>query len=121
MNSEYESKSVKMKQLSILLLTMMFCTTMWAQKVDVKGTVVDSNGEALIGASVVVKGNTSLGLVSSFPRQTPTFFGMALSGTPFFTQESMQYATNCRSNTAEAFKKIFGAATCPAIISRGSA
>ena len=64
MNKEYESKSVMMKQLSILLLTMMFCTTMWAQKVDVKGTVVDSNGEALIGASVVVKGNTSLGTIT---------------------------------------------------------
>ena len=64
MNKEYESKSVMMKQLSILLLTMMFCTTTWAQKVDVKGTVVDSNGEALIGASVVVKGNTSLGTIT---------------------------------------------------------
>ena len=55
-----------MKQLSILLLTMMFCTTMWAQKVDIKGTVVDANGEALIGASVVVKGNTSNGTVTDF-------------------------------------------------------
>ena len=55
-----------MKQLSILLLTMMFCTTMWAQKVDIKGTVVDANGEALIGASVVVKGNTAVGTVTDF-------------------------------------------------------
>jgi len=55
-----------MKQLSILLLTMMFCTTMWAQGVDIKGTVVDANGEALIGASVVVKGNTSVGTVTDF-------------------------------------------------------
>ncbi|MBQ9261412.1 MAG: carboxypeptidase-like regulatory domain-containing protein, partial [Prevotella sp.] len=55
-----------MKQLSILLLTMMFCTTMWAQKVDITGTVVDANGETLIGASVVVKGNTSVGTVTDF-------------------------------------------------------
>lgn len=54
-----------MKHLSILLLTMMFCTTMWAQGgIPVRGTVVDANGEALIGASVVVKGNTSVGTVT---------------------------------------------------------
>ena len=45
---------------------MLFCTTMWAQKVDIKGTVVDTNGEALIGASVVVKGNTSVGTITDF-------------------------------------------------------
>jgi TonB-linked SusC/RagA family outer membrane protein len=39
---------------------------MWAQKVDIKGTVVDTNGEALIGASVVVKGNTSVGTITDF-------------------------------------------------------
>jgi len=44
----------------------LFCTTMWAQKVDIKGTVVDTNGEALIGASVVVKGNTSVGTITDF-------------------------------------------------------
>ena len=56
-----------MKQLSILLLTMMFCTTMWAQgSIHVKGTVVDSNGEPLIGASVVEKGKTSNGAVTDF-------------------------------------------------------
>ena len=55
-----------MKQLSILLLTMMFCTTMWAQGVSIKGTVVDANGEPLIGASVVEKGNTSNGAVADF-------------------------------------------------------
>jgi hypothetical protein len=77
MIKEYESKSGKMKQftyllsetvlleaqrlrrMTVLLLTMMFCVTMWAQNgIAIKGTVVDSNGEALIGASVVVKENT---------------------------------------------------------------
>lgn len=46
---------------------MMFCTTMWAQNgVAISGTVVDANGEGLIGASVVVKGNTSVGTVTDF-------------------------------------------------------
>ncbi|MBP5338719.1 MAG: TonB-dependent receptor [Prevotella sp.] len=45
---------------------MMFCTTMWAQDISIKGTVTDSNGEGLIGASVVVKGNTSLGTITDF-------------------------------------------------------
>ena len=45
---------------------MMFCTTMWAQGVSIKGTVVDANGEPLIGASVVEKGNTSNGAVCDF-------------------------------------------------------
>ena len=85
MNKEYESKPDKMKQLSyylsetvllgaqrlrrgaILLLMMAFCVTMWAQGgITIKGTVVDSNGEALIGASVVVKGNTSQGTITDF-------------------------------------------------------
>ena len=34
--------------------------------ISVKGTVVDNNAEPLIGASVVVKGNTSLGTVTDF-------------------------------------------------------
>ena len=81
----YESKSDKMKQLSyllsetvlleakrlhrlaVLLLMMTFCTTMWGQGgIAIKGTVVDSNGEAMIGASVVIKGNTSVGTVTDF-------------------------------------------------------
>ena len=85
MIKEYESKPGKMKQLTyllsetvlleaqrlrratVLLLTVMFCITMWAQNgIAIKGTVVDSNGEALIGASVVVKGNTSVGTITDF-------------------------------------------------------
>ena len=38
---------------------------MWAQgSISIKGTVVDANGEAMIGASVVVKGNTSTGTIT---------------------------------------------------------
>ena len=70
---QYESKSDKMKQLTnfvketvhpamtrlrrlaVSVFSLMLCTTMWAQGgINIKGTVVDSNGEALIGASIVV-------------------------------------------------------------------
>ena len=83
--NEYESKSVKMKQQLtnfvketvlrpapftlhgvLVMMALMFCTTVLGQDIPVKGTVVDSNGEGLIGASVVVKGNTSKGAVTDF-------------------------------------------------------
>ena len=45
---------------------LLMCATAWAQGIAIKGTVVDSNGEALIGASVVIKGNTAVGTVTDF-------------------------------------------------------
>ena len=57
----------RLHRLVLSALALLLCTTMWAQGgITVKGTVVDSNGEALIGASVVVKGNTSVGTVTDF-------------------------------------------------------
>ena len=54
-------------RLSALSLVLLACASAWAQNgISVKGTVVDSNGEALIGASVVIKGNTSVGTVTDF-------------------------------------------------------
>ena len=50
----------------LVMMALMFCTTVLGQDIPVKGTVVDSNGEGLIGASVVVKGNTSKGAVTDF-------------------------------------------------------
>ena len=73
--NQYESKSVKMKNLKQLIrqaipaILMLFtCSTMlYAQNgVTVKGSVTDSAGEPLIGASVVVKGQSSLGTVTDF-------------------------------------------------------
>ena len=50
-----------------LLLMMVMCVGALAQSnITITGTVKDSNGEELIGASVVVKGNTSLGTVTDF-------------------------------------------------------
>ena len=57
----------RLRRLALSALALMLCTTMWAQGgISIKGTVVDSNGEALIGASVVIKGNTSVGTVTDF-------------------------------------------------------
>lgn len=50
-----------------VLMLMAFVLQMHAQGgIAIKGTVVDGNAEPLIGASVVVKGNTSLGTVTDF-------------------------------------------------------
>lgn len=56
----------KIQKIPYLFLLMLFsCLTASAQKgVTVKGTVFDSNGETIIGASVVLKGNNSIGTIS---------------------------------------------------------
>ena len=75
MNKEYESKSVKMKNLKKLirqtipatLMLFVFSTALNAQNgISVSGSVTDNATEPLIGASVVVKGQTSLGTVTDF-------------------------------------------------------
>lgn len=54
------------QKIPLLFLLMLFsCVTAMAQQgITVKGTVFDSTGETVIGASVVVKGNTSIGTIS---------------------------------------------------------
>lgn len=54
------------QKIPYLFLLMLFsCVTAMAQQgITVKGTVFDSTGETVIGASVVVKGNTSIGTIS---------------------------------------------------------
>ena len=56
----------KNQKIPYLFLLMLFsCLTMSAQKgMTVRGTVFDSNGETIIGASVVLKGNNSIGTIS---------------------------------------------------------
>lgn len=56
----------KIQRIPYLFLLMLFsCLTASAQQgITVKGTVVDDNGETIIGASVVVKGNNSIGTIS---------------------------------------------------------
>ena len=45
----------KMKNIITFLLVFFTATTVWAEKVIVSGTVVDSNKEPLIGVNVTVK------------------------------------------------------------------
>ena len=47
-----------------LLLCFITATTVYAQKVSVKGTVVDTNGDAIIGASVKVLKKSSVGTIT---------------------------------------------------------
>lgn len=56
----------KIKKIPYLFLLMLFsCLTALAQNgITVRGTVFDSNGETVIGASVVLKGNNSIGTIS---------------------------------------------------------
>ncbi len=49
----------------MLMMLVLFGVASWAQNgITVKGKVTDASGEALMGASVVVKGNSSLGTIS---------------------------------------------------------
>lgn len=56
----------KNQKIPYLFLLMLFsCLTVLAQNgITVRGTVFDSNGETVIGASVVLKGNNSIGTIS---------------------------------------------------------
>ena len=49
---------------SLILLMLLCCMTAVAQQLTVNGIVVDSNGEPVIGASVVLKGNNSIGTIT---------------------------------------------------------
>ena len=49
---------------SLILLMLFCCLTAVAQQITVKGIVVDGIGEPVIGASVVLKGNSSIGTIT---------------------------------------------------------
>ena len=53
------------KRLVMSLLAVMLCTMAFAQS-DITGTVVDSQGEPIIGATVVVKGSAATGTVTDY-------------------------------------------------------
>lgn len=48
----------------LMMLMLLCCLTATAQQFTAKGIVVDSNGEPVIGASVVLKGNNSIGTIT---------------------------------------------------------
>ncbi len=63
-----ENVERKIRKIPFLLFCMLLCclTVSAQQGMTVKGTIFDGNGETIIGASVVVKGNTSIGTISDF-------------------------------------------------------
>ena len=54
-----------LKRLLASALMFMACTIIYAQKIEVSGTVVDQSGETIIGASILEKGTTN-GTVTDF-------------------------------------------------------
>ena len=58
----------KIQKIPYLFLLMLFSfVTASAQKgITVRGTVLDSNGETIIGASVTLKGNSSIGTICPY-------------------------------------------------------
>ena len=55
----------QLKRLAAMALLCMVSTILYAQKIEVSGTVVDPNGETIIGASIMEKGTTN-GTVTDF-------------------------------------------------------
>ena len=55
---------MKKSRFMMMLLALMVSLTSWAQ--GISGTVVDDQGEAVIGASVVEKGNPQNGTITDF-------------------------------------------------------
>lgn len=55
---------MKSRLLLLLALLLMVPVGVFAQNITVKGTVTDSQGETVIGATVVEKGNTSNGVTT---------------------------------------------------------
>ena len=54
-----------LKRLATIALALMVSTIMYAQKVEVSGTVVDQTGETIIGATIMEKGTTN-GTITDF-------------------------------------------------------
>ena len=66
-----KQKNGKMKSRLLLLLALLLMVPVgvFAQNITVKGTVKDSQGETVIGATVVEKGNTSNGVTTNLDGQ----------------------------------------------------
>ena len=60
-------KQLIRRSIPLLMMLLFFAATASAQQgIDVTGTVVDGNGESIIGATVKVKGSSSVGTVTDF-------------------------------------------------------
>jgi TonB-linked SusC/RagA family outer membrane protein len=59
----------QIRRLTLLSLLSLCCLFMMAQTVSVKGVVVDETDEVIIGANVVLKGNTTIGTITNIDGQ----------------------------------------------------
>ena len=61
-----ENRQSNIRKIPFLFLLMLFSSLpLWAQQgIPVEGVILDATGETVIGASVVVKGNNSIGTIS---------------------------------------------------------
>lgn len=73
------------------VLFLCWATVGWGQDLSVKGNVTDTKGEPIIGASVVVKGNTTLGTITDmdgqFMLKVPASSTLVISYIGYVTQE----------------------------------
>lgn len=58
--------NVKFRLLIVLVASLLLPQFSWAQDILLKGTVVDDKGETIIGASIRLKGNPSVGTTTDF-------------------------------------------------------
>ena len=84
-------KMKTMRRMLLLLLVAVISLGVSAQNVTVKGTVKDKTGETVIGASVVQKGNTSVGTITdidgNFSLSVPAESTLVISYVGMKTQE----------------------------------
>ncbi len=67
---EMKNVGIQKRYPCLFLLLLFCCLGAFAQKgPTVKGIIFDGNGETIIGASIVVKGNTSIGTISDLDGQ----------------------------------------------------
>ena len=94
-----------------------FVTASAQKGITVRGTVLDSNGETIIGASVVLKGNNSIGTISDIdgnfvltvPNEKSTLIGSYVGGgrseqvQHYFDRRQQQSSrsSSCRLRTTE--------------------
>lgn len=73
------------------VLFLCWATVGWGQDLSVKGNVTDTKGEPIIGASVVIKGNTTQGTITDFDGQftlnVPANSTLVISYIGYVTQE----------------------------------
>lgn len=81
---------MKSTRLLLMMLTLFVASIMQAQEITCTGNIADTNGEPIIGASVVVKG-TSQGTVSdldgNFSLQANPYTTLVISYIGYVTQE----------------------------------